>query len=324
MLTPQELLRKSILTVGNGEGSGDFGGPNQATLSIEQARTFIQLMTAGQSIVNDVRRVDSSAAKWTESKLDFAGRITRPGVEANRLDYTQRAKVITGVVEIDTDLLRAEVPISDEVFEDNVGGDSIRQPIETLIADRVGYDVEELFVQGDEDSTDPYLALQDGWLKRARNGGQTVDASTFDSGRDYQAVFKALLKAIPQRFLRNLRTQGAYYVPLRLEIEWRDVLAGRGTALGDIMLTSDNALKYQGIKIVGAGTFEPEDDTNASILLTNANNLYAGYHRGIKFETFRDPREGYMSYVVSARVGGNIAVPEACAIADGVDISDEA
>jgi hypothetical protein len=149
-----------------------------------------------------------------------------------------------------------------------------------------------------------------------------VDAGDFDSGRDYQATFKALLKALPQRFLRNIRANGRYYVPLRLEIEWRDVLAGRGTPLGDLMLTSEGDLRYQGIKIVGVANFEPADDTNASILLAHAQNLYAGFHRNIRFETFRDPREGATSFIVNARFGNAIAIPEATAIADGVDISD--
>ena len=319
----EELLRKAILTVGNGEGSGDFGGPDQGALSIEQATAFIELMTAGQSILSDVRTVSSSAAKWNESIIDFAGRITRPGVEANRLDYTQRAKPLTGLVELDTELIRAEVPVSDETFEDNVAGEGLRATLQRLIADRVGYDVEELMVQGDTTDTDPYLALLDGWLKIARNAGNTVDASAFDGGRDYQAIFKALIKKLPQRFLRNLQSNGRFYVPLMLEVEWRDVLAGRGTALGDVSLTSDNVLRYQGIEIRGAGTFQPVDDTNATILLAHAANLYAGFHRSLKFETFRDPREGVTSFLANARVGANIGVPEATAIADGVDISDE-
>jgi hypothetical protein len=324
MLTNQELLRKAILTIGNSEGSGDFGGAGQAALSEEQATTFIKLMTAGQAMLNDVRRVSSRSAKWTESVIDFAGRITRPGVEANRLDYTQRAKPTTAIIELDTELLRSEVPVSDEVFEDNVAGEGLRQPLEELIADRVGYDVEELMVKGDETSDDPYLSLLDGWLVQARAGGNTVDASTFDGGRDYQAVFKALLRKLPQRFLRNIKQDGRYYVPLALEIEWRDVLAGRGTPLGDLMLTSDGALRYQGIPIIGVPTLEADDETDASILLTNRNNLYAGFHRAIRFETFRDPREGVTSYISTARVDAKVAIGEATAIADGVDISDEA
>lgn len=317
-----DLLRKAILTVGNSEGAGDFGGPGQAPVSIEQATEFIELMTAGQSILGDVRQVNSSAAKWNEPVIDFAGRITRPGVEANRLDYTQRAKPITGMVELDTDLLRAEVPVSDEVFEDNVAGEKLRATLDRLVADRVGYDIEDLAVNGDETSLDNYLALQDGWLVKARAGGNTVDASTFDGGRDYQAVFKALLKKLPQRFLRNIRANGRYYVPLRLEIEWRDVLSGRGTPLGDLMLTSEGDLRYQGIKIVGVANMEAENDEDASILLAHAANLYAGFHRNVRFETFRDPREGATSFIVNARFGSAIAIPEATAIADGVDISD--
>lgn len=320
--TINDLLRKAILTVGNGPGSGDFGGPGQAATSIEQATEFIELMTAGNVLLSDVRTVSSNAAKWTEPLIEFAGRIMRPGVEANRLDYTQRAKPVTSQIEIDTTLLRGEVPVSDEVFEDNVAGEKLRASLSRTIADRAGYDIEELLLLGDESSADPYIGLLDGWLVKARAGGNTVDGSSYDSGRDYQAIFKSLLKKLPQRWLRNIRLDGRYYVPMRLEIEWRDVIAGRGTSLGDISLTSNNDLVYQGIKITGVPTMEPEDDTDASILLTNRNNLIAGFHRNIRFETFRDPREGVTSFLVNTRCAAEVQVPEATAIADGVDISD--
>lgn len=323
MLTPEALLQKAVLNVtgpGGDIGTADFGGANQAPLSVEQVTQFIELMSAQQVMLPDVRTVTSSASKWQESIISFSDRITHGGTEATRLSASDREKPTTGLVEISTVLLRAEVPVSDEVFEDNVAGQNLVNSLERLIADRFGFDIEDLLVNGDTGSGDPYLALLDGWLKQSEAGGNTVDGSTY--GKDYQAIFKSLIQAIPHRFLRNLRAQGRFYVPQTTEFEYRDILASRGTALGDLMLTQDGELRYQGILIKGVPSFAIADPADtSSILLTNPQNLYAGFHRAMKFETWRDPREGATSFIVTARVDAEVAVPEALAIATDVDVS---
>ena len=60
----------------------------------------------------------------------------------------------------------------------------------------------------------------------------------------------------------------------------------------------------------------------SSFLLCNPNNLYAGYHRAMKFETWRDPREGATSFIVTARVDAEVAVPEATVIATSVNVEN--
>jgi HK97 family phage major capsid protein len=321
MLSTEELLRKAILTettAGGAETIG-IGGSGQAPLSVEQVTQFIELMSAQQVMLSDVRTVTSNAAKWQESILNFADRIARPGVEATRLASGDRVKPSTGVVEISTVLLRGEVPVSDEVLEDNVAGQGLVQSLERTISDRFGFDIEDLFVNGDtSNGGDSYLAQIDGWLKQAQTSGNSVDGSTY--GQDYQEIFRVLLNDMPLRFLRNLETDGRFYIPKRTEQKYRDILSSRGTPLGDIMLTGKNDLTYQGIKIVGVPSFGVTAN-KSSILLTNKNNLYAGFHRAMKFETWRDPREGATSFIVTARVDAEVAVPEATVIAHDVDVS---
>jgi len=317
MLSTEELLRKAILTVGDGT-NGDFGGPGQAALSIEQVTQFIELMAAEQVMLGQARRVTSNAAKWNESIIDFSSRIARPGVEANRLGYTDRAEPTTGLVEISTSLIRGEVPVSDEVFEDNIAGQSLVNTLERLIADRFGFDLEELFINGDTTSSDTYLGMFDGWMKLAQDGGNAVDGSAY--GQDYQEIFRVMLESMPIRFQRNLRANGAFYIPFLTEIKYRDILAARGTPLGDLMLTGQNELRYQGVQIVGVPAF-PVVNNTGKFLLANTQNLYAGFHRAMRFETYRDPREGVTSFIITARVGAAVAVPEATVVAYDVDVS---
>jgi len=322
MIPTEELLRKAVLTVIS--DTPDFGGAAQAPLSIEQVTQFIELMQAEQVMLKEARTVTSSASKWQESIIDFGVRIARPGTESTRLSSGDRVIPSTGLVEISTVLIRGEVPVSDETFEDNVARAGLANTLERMIADQFGFDIEDLFVNGDTASADTYLAQIDGWLKQAKNdtGNNAFDASSY--AQDYQEIFKQLLIRMPKRFLRGLKASGRYYVPVTLEQKYRDLLATRGTALGDFMLTQGGDLAYQGILIKGAPSFDSgivagTPDT-CSVLLTWPQNLYAGYHRAMKFETYRDPREGVTSFVITARVDAEVAVVKATTLAYSVNV----
>jgi hypothetical protein len=336
-LSTEELLRKAVLVATDGTAgakagtNGDFGGSGEAALSIEQVTQFIELMAAQQVMLSEAQTKTSSAAKWNESIIDMGGRIMKPGIEAQRLVEGQRRKPTTGLVEISTVLGRAEVPISDETLEDNVAGSGIVASIQRLIADQAGFDIEDLFVNGDTaNGSDAWLALADGWLKQATNGktgAGRATPNTFSAasyGKDYQAIFKKMLQSMPKRYLRNLKVNGRFYVPVTLEQGWRDILASRVGPLGDLSLTQSSDLTYQGVKIVPAPSFDAgiaagSPDT-CTILLSANSNLYAGYHRAMKFETFRDPREGATSFIITCRVDPEVAIIDATVTATSVDV----
>jgi hypothetical protein len=312
-ISNKELLEKANMT------SSDFGGAGEAPLGVEQVAEFLRLMQAEQAMLPDVRTVTSRASKWQESILDFSSRIMKPGVQATRLADGDRTKPATGIVELSTVLLRGEVPVADEVMEDAAAKD-FESSLAALIADRAGFDVEELFINGDTGSGDPYLAQLDGWLVQAADNGNVVAASAF--AQDYQSIFQAAIIAMPNRFKRNLTVDGRFYVPVILEEKYRDALSARGTALGDLRLEGKTEMRYQGVAIKSVPNFAitaGSPDTS-SVLLTNRQNLYAGYQRAITLETWRDPREGARSWVVTTRVDAAVAVPEATVIATSVNV----
>lgn len=311
-LPNDELLAKAVFD------TTAFGGAGEAPLAVEQVTQFIELLTADQAMLPDVRTVSSSAPKWQESVIDFSGRIAKPGTEGSRLASNDRTAPTTDLVEMNTVLIRAEVPITDEVMEDNVAGPGLQNTLERMVADRFGYDLEELFINGDTGSADAYLAQLDGWLKQAVDNGHAVDATSL--GQDYQTIFRQLINSLPDRHKRRLETDGRFYVPKRVETLYRDALANRETGLGDMSLTGNGELRYQGIKIVGVPNIAIAANVS-HIMLAHAPNLYAGYQRKMKFESFRDPREGATSLLITARVDAKIAVPDAVAIAHDVDVA---
>lgn len=322
-LSTKELLAKATMTL------SDFGGSGEAPLTIEQVATFLRLAITPQDMLPTVRTVQSNSNKWQESKVLMDSRIMRPGTEFTRLTGTDLVKPTTGIVEISTSLIRGEVPISDEVMEDQVERAGFGDTIMAMIAEGSGRDIEELMIQGDTDDSQighgeaagAYLRLIDGWLKRAlADTGNNVTDATSD-GQDYQTIFNKLITSLPDRYKRDIANM-RLYVPRRLEEKYRDSLAARGTPLGDQMLEGTKPLQYQGYQIKGVANFPIAAGTpdTSFILLTNRLNLYAGFRRMIKIEPFRDPREGGTSFVVTARVDAQIAQVAATAVAKTVDV----
>ncbi len=314
-ISVEELLRKATLV------TGDFDGPGEAPLTIEQVDQFVRLAVNPQVMLPDVRTVRSNSAKWQESTLDFSGaRIMKPGTEATELPAGDRVKPTTGIVEISTVLIRGQVPVSDEVMEDQVERAGFADTLTATIAEATGRDVEELMIMGDTGSGDDYLALQHGWIKLAQGAGGNVYVASGDA-QDYQTIFRQLLTQLPDRYKRDIPNM-RYYVPMRLEEKYRDILASRGTALGDLILTGTGELRYQGILIKGVPLIAITAGTpdTSYILLSHRQNLYAGWRRQITLETDRLPREGHTNFVVSARVNSQIGHVPATAIATTVDV----
>lgn len=333
-LSNQELLQKATLL------TTDFGGAGQAPLRIEAADRFITLMTNGQELLSDVQVVRHTASKWQQATIQFASRIMRPGVQATRLADADRAKPSTGMIEMSTVLVKGEVPVADEVFEDNLEGDAFANTLETLIADRAGYDLEELALGGDTAvaGTDAYLGLMDGWLKQMRAAGGHVtsfaadampaapsDSNPLTLANYYRSVFRKLLLALPERAKRGIRQDGRFYVPTILVDLYRDALGGRPTGLGDMSLTDGGDVSYSGIPLKGVSTLPITAGTpdRTQVFLTNRNNLYAGFRRQLSIESFRDPREGSTSFIITCRFDAKVADIDATATGTGVPVEPQ-
>lgn len=320
-LSNDELLRKSTET--NAFTTDAMTGQGTA-LSIEQVKTFLRLALTPTAMVRDVRNVQSNAPKWQEAHLDMSGRVLHGGNQGVRTDSTKQKAPETEMVEINTVLLRGEVPIADEVMEDNFEQDGFGNSVMTMIAEAAGRDVEELMINGDTTNTgDDLLKLTDGWLKLCQDTGiganTPVDGSV--TGTDYQKLFLTMLRTLPAKYKRD-KPNMRFYVPVQVEETYRAQLAGRGTPLGDAQLGGTDTLTFQGVAIVPVALIAVDDDAKTStVLLAHRNNLYAGFQRQIKLETWRDPREGATSWVVSARVDAEVGHAAATVVA--IDVPTE-
>jgi hypothetical protein len=307
----------------SGTDLSDDGSSVLGRLGVEQTKAFLQLLSAGSAMLQDVRRVTSGYAKWAETKIESGGRMLRPGVEAT---VGATVKPSLGTVEMDTGFFKAIVPVGDEFFEDSLATDA-DQSIANIIADQVGADVLDACLNSKDSDSDFndgdvfYDVLPaGGWLAQVEADGNVYDAS--GDGQDYQTMFRQALIALPIRALRGMVTDGRFYVPVVLEQKYRDALSARGTNLGDVTLQGTAPLSYQGISIMSVPAFyvAAGSPDKSHILLAKRQNLIWGVQRDIRIETWRDPREGAKSWIVTTRFDAKVEVPEFATFVHGVSV----
>lgn len=319
--TAQEWLEKATFS------TTDLQPPSGGGyLSAQQAREFLRVAIESTAISKEARYEDSDSPKFEVPRISFNNRILRRGTEGARLADADRAKPSTGLVTLSTVLLKGEVPITDEVLEDNIERDRLADTVMEMVAEAVGRDLEELFIKGDTARTateDQYLDSLDGIIKQLQTGlpaAQRIDAGTITS---YDDLFARVVEAMPPRYRRDY-TRLRLYVPVKHRDGYQKALAARGTGIGDQALVSNMAtqLAFRGIPVREVPLMSGTDTINAAsvdyskfAILIDPQNIIIGFQRRVRVEKFRDPREGVTSFVVTVRADVKIADPEAAVLA---------
>lgn len=282
---------------------------NGGLLMPEQANAFIDLILDQPTILPTVRVVRMNAPEVKINRIGFGERILRAarqtgsanddGSNDRYVRKADRAAPTTSQIVLRDDEVIAEVRIPYEVLEDNIEGQSLEEHIMRLIAQRAALDLEEKALWGDTASADAYLALQDGWLKRAT--AHVVDNASVGISPDVAA--NALL-ALPQKYLRNLPQMRAW-VSVANTIKYRQRVAQRQTGYGDSALQNALPIQAHGLTIEGAPMLAA-DNVGASGLVTFPQNLLWGIRRDISVETDRDIRSREYIIVLTMRVATQI------------------
>jgi HK97 family phage major capsid protein len=299
-------------------------------LSPEQAAAFLRVAIDAAVIMKEARIETSASPKFEVPRIAFASRILRPGTEGTRLQDTDRVKPTTGLVTLSTVLFKGEVPVSDEVFEDNIERDRVADTIMTMLAEAVGRDIEEIAIKSDTARTsgeDATLDQLDGIIKQLQSGLGSSQKLDMSSGYStYTDAFSAMVEAMPARYRRNYN-ELRLYVPIVHVDGYQKSLAARGTGLGDqaILTEMQTKLAFRGIPVVGVPMMSGTSTIGGSsvdyskfAILIHPQNIIFGFHRQVRVERWRDPREGATSFLPSVRFDVKIANPEAAVLAYNV------
>lgn len=295
MQTNRSILEKAELAL------ADIAGQN-GILQTAQAQRFIRLLVKESKVMSMATVTPLRAPKQLVNKTRFTSRVLRRGQEATALAAADRSKPAFTFVEHDAQLFKAEVRITDEVLEDNIEGDQLRQTVMSTLAERIATDMDEVIVQGDTTSLDSYLAAFDGLLAGATTNVVNAADTVLNKG-----ILRDMLKTMPSEWLRN---KGAmrFLTSVDAEIDYRDSLSDRMTGLGDQALAavgSETAVVgYSGVPVIDIPLFPENIGTSShctDVILTDPKNIDVGVWRKIRLETDKDITAGVLVVVATMR-----------------------
>jgi hypothetical protein len=166
------------------------------------------------------------------------------------------------------------------------------------MAEAIARDVDEVIIQGDRTSQDPFLAKLDGILKQATSNIVDAQGQTANKG-----VFRDSLKTLPHPFVKN-KKQLRFFTSINAEIDYKDSLSERATVGGDKYIEDDVPATYSGVPVLDVPMF-PENlgaGANATaMLLTDPKNINVGIWRNIRVEVDKIVTDGVLVIVATLR-----------------------
>jgi len=307
MTTSNEVIARADLVIADLDTNGGLLQP-------EQSKQFIDMILDEPTILKQSRTVRMAAPEVKVNRIGFGERILRAArTTGGELDAggndryvraTDRAKPTTSQMTLTSSEIIAEVRLNYETLEDNIEGQSLESHIMRLIAQRAALDLEEWSLWADTTSGDPYLALQNGWLKRS----VSHVADNLGAGINPDLMANALL-ALPQKYLKYVAQMRAF-VSMANTIRYRQQVAKRLTGAGDSAMMGTLPLYAHGVQMEGAPMLAA-DNIGATGLLTFPQNLVFGIRRDITVETDKDIRSREYIIVLTLRAGLQIDMEDA-------------
>ena len=308
-LDNRNILEKADLALADLTAGGGLLKP-------AQAQKFMRLLIKQSVLMQLATVVPMASPKQQISKIKFGSRILRPGQEGTALGAADRSRPDLSDVELDAKLYKAEVRMSDEVLEDSIERGELRQTIMEMMADAIARDMEEVAINGDTTSADPFLATMDGVLRQATSN--VVDAAGAPLSKD---LLRDMLRTLPSEHLRDKKAL-RFLTSVDADLGYRNTLAERATAVGDRFLESDTPVLYSGVPVQPVPLF-PENlgagGDQTAMLLCNPKNIHVGIWRQIRFESGRDISEGTLKIVATLRF--DVKFAEESGVARAINIA---
>ncbi len=290
---------------------------NGGLLLPAQAQKFMRLSIEEAVLLGQVTYRPMTRAREEIDQIKFGSRVLRAAQELTALPEADQVVPDISNVELDAQEFIGEVTISDRVFEENIEQGDFRQTIMQLLSPAVGRDLEEVVINGDKNSADPFLAQFDGILIQAQSN--IVDWGSAPIDED---LFHDMLRALPPRYRKN-RNQLRFYTASDAEVSLRQLRKNRESPVGDKFLETDAPIVAAGIPVQGVPLF-PENlgvgSNETVVILTHPKNIHVGVRRQIRIEWERSIRRRALSVVVTLEADTKFAEEEGVVKAIGVTL----
>lgn len=326
MLTPEQLIEKAII-----QTTDMSGGTEGGLLQPEVANKFVDYVIDISVMKNNARMEKIAPDQKYIDKVSVGSRVAEPKTQATTT--STRRGISTERVTITCKQIIVPWEISKETLARNIEGESFEDHVAKMMATALSNDLEELFITGDTDSTDTFIALADGWAKLASSGGHVYDAARkdLDDVSDAKTVFGNMIREMPNKFKRN-RKDLRFFCGVNVAQDYIDALAARATSLGDKALAERFTLTPFGIELIEVPMLptnlsysSPTYSDNSYIILTHYQNLivafevqYAGSQSGIELLKDVDIYKNTREYCLHLSAGCAIQEDDAVVYAENV------
>jgi len=330
---------EKVVTTTGGDSAVNAGGGG--LLNADQANRFIDYMWDSTVLLRQARTVRMNSNTLDIDKVGVGERIARLATEA--VDDGVNAGANFTKISLTTKKIRLDWEVSTESLEDNIEGADLEDHLARLFATQFGNDLEDLAINGDEDSADPLLKSFDGWAKLTKENGHVLDAA--GAGLD-RAIFNRALKAMPRKYMQQ-RPRLRWYVGSNLI---QDFLYSE-TQQSDSFVRPENVAEMVnngpvrtegpagfttgrsfGVPVVEVPLFDTTQDLSGTgssdstdhgdVLLTFPNNLVVGIKREIKIYRKFVEKKDTTEYTVYTRLGVAVENDDAVVVVHNVGVQD--
>jgi hypothetical protein len=296
-MPPVKDNAEHLTPVRKAEWSLDYLMTNSGYLLPAQAKKFIRLLIKKSVAMGSMNVYGMASPKQKLNKIRFGGRVLKPGQPGQALPSGDRSRPDLSETELDSVMFKCEVVIEDEVFEDNIEQQALRNTIMQMLGQAIARDMEWIIINGDTASADATLAKLDGILKQAVS--HTVDAGA-------GAITKDLLvktrKALPHEYKVDPR-QMRFWTSVNVEEDFSATVADRATPLGDKYFDEWPGPRQKLTPVMGIPEW-PEDYGGANtsaILFLDPKNVHVGIHSKIRLRVTEDVQAGTVIVVGKIR-----------------------
>lgn len=286
-----ELLSKSVIATATG-----------GQLTTEQADKFIDTVVAQDQFLQKIQTVTMSSKTYQLNTVGIASRIMRKATEGTDPGFTQTITITPKSLVSQEVILPYDITFS--FLEENIQKENVEDLINNVFAKAFKNDLLDLAFNGDEASSDPFIQINDGYLKII-GADNTIHGFTIPASLEYKNVFRDMLAELPNKW-KNNPSELCFLVSPDVEEAYRSELANRNTALGDTMVTEYRSAQYSGIDIMPV-PFLP-GGSSPKVILTKYQNLAVGMGRDIRIGKQVQERKRIVEYTISAKIDFNYVV----------------
>jgi len=276
-------------------------------LPAEVRDAFIDFVIEQQQTLSRIVTIRMNAPTGHTDEMRVSTRVLRKateGIAPTVADSVTTARRTLNTVEM---ILAEDITMT--FLEDNIERAGAEGRIARLIATAFGNDSNDLVWNGDEASSDPWISINDGYLKILQNSANSditdVDLTAAPVTTNNDALAE-LIQAMPDKFLG--RTDHVFWAAVTFAQKYAESVSARETALGDqVLVQGFPALRYFGIPVV------PETHIASAarrLILTPTTNLFWGIQRVLRVDSEFKPRRRVVEYTLTARTDAEYATGE--------------